>query len=66
MVHQKVTLDFPTAGLPQIGAVEGNRTLVVSLEGIWKTASDQSRRWLSLLSRQIRIASRLTERIYAQ
>ncbi len=34
MAHQKVTPDFPTAELPQIGAGKGNRTLVVSLEGI--------------------------------
>ena len=30
MAHQKVTPDFPTAELPQIGAGEGNRTLVIS------------------------------------
>jgi hypothetical protein len=34
MAHQYIALDFPTAKLPQIGAGEGNRTLVISLEGI--------------------------------
>jgi hypothetical protein len=32
VAHQKVTADFPTAELTQIGADEGNRTIVVSLE----------------------------------
>jgi len=47
MAHQKVTPDFPTAELPQIGAGEGNRTLIVSLEEFWKSVVDQSKLRLS-------------------
>jgi hypothetical protein len=43
MAHQKVTPNLPTAELPQIGAGEGNRTLVISLEGTWALSDFNAR-----------------------
>jgi hypothetical protein len=38
--------------LEKIGAGEGNRTLVISLEGSWKGVSDQSTLRLSLIGKR--------------
>ena len=52
---QDRVLDFRASRrkvIKAIGAGEGNRTLVISLEGRWKTVSDQSRLRLFLSSKR--------------